>query len=222
MSRSSSAEDMERSIHNIEQEQKSQGSIESEKAVLKPLSFSVGSINNYVKTRFTELLPTKEYMQANRDLLNPFPAVKEISGKQWLFILSGLAAWTWDSFDFFTVSLNVDKLAEDLNTDVHLITWGITLVLMLRTIGAFIFGYLGDKYGSKWPFVANLILMCILQVGTGFISTFKQFLGVRALFGIIMGGIYGNATATALDDCPIKAKGFIMEYYNKVMLWVIY
>lgn len=161
-------------------------------------------------------------MQANRDLLNPFPAVKEISGKQWLFILSGLAAWTWDSFDFFTVSLNVDKLSEDLNTDVHLITWGITLVLMLRTIGAFIFGYLGDKYGSKWPFVVNLILMCILQVGTGFISTFKQFLGVRALFGIIMGGIYGNATATALDDCPIKAKGFIMEYYNKVMLWVIY
>ncbi|CUM48114.1 uncharacterized protein AC631_03556 [Debaryomyces fabryi] len=207
-SRSISGEDIEHSIDNVEQEQKYHNT-ESQQAALKAPSFSAGSINNYLKSRFTELLPTKEYMQANRDLLNPFPAIKEISGKQWLFILSGLAAWTWDSFDFFTVNLNVDKLASDLQTDVKLITWGITLVLMLRTIGAFIFGYFGDKYGSKWPFVINLILMCILQVGTGFIKTFKQFLGVRALFGIIMGGIYGNATATALDDCPIKAKGFI-------------
>ena len=204
-----SSEDMERSIDNVEQEQKYHKSTEPEQAPLRAPSFSTGSINNYIKTRFTELLPTKEYMLANRDLLNPFPAIKDIPAKQWLFILSGLAAWTWDSFDFFTVSLNVDKLAQDLNTDVSLITWGITLVLMLRTVGAFIFGYLGDKYGSKWPFVANLILMCMLQVGTGFIGTFKQFLGVRALFGIVMGGIYGNATATALDDCPIQAKGFI-------------
>lgn len=193
----------------VDFEQQNDGKIDQKQTTLKSPNFSTSSIKFYMKTRFTELLPTKEYMQANRDLLNPFPAIKEISGKQWLFILSGLSAWTWDSFDFFTVSLNTEKLSQDFDTKVSLITWGITLVLMLRTVGAFIFGYLGDKYGSKWPFVANLVLMCMLQIGTGFITTFKQFLGVRALFGIIMGGIYGNATATALDDCPIKAKGFI-------------
>ncbi|CCE87050.1 Piso0_005587 [Millerozyma farinosa CBS 7064] len=172
-------------------------------------SFKWSAIRHYAITRFSDLVPTKEYMLANRELLNPFPAVAEIPGKQWRFILCGLAAWTWDSFDFFTVSLNVTQLHEDFDTSVSSITWGITLVLMLRTVGAIVFGYLGDKYGSKWPFVANLAIMCALQIGTGFIKTFHQFLGVRAIFGVVMGGIYGNATATALDDCPVRAKGFI-------------
>lgn len=179
------------------------------KNVIQPPTFSGESIRNYCTTRFTELFPTREYFNANKDLLNPLPGLKEITGKQWLFIFCALAGWTWDAFDFFTVSLNVSKLADDFDVSVKSITWGITLVLMLRTIGAFVFGYFGDKYGSKWPFVVNLVLMMILQIGTGFVQTFQQFLGVRACFGIIMGGIYGNATATALDDCPPRAKGFI-------------
>lgn len=57
-----------------------------------------------------------------------------------------------------------------------------------------------DKYGSKCAFVVNLVIMCMLKVGTGFMSTFKHFLGVGALFGIAMGGIYGNLIATALSN----------------------
>ena len=49
----------------------------------------------------------------------------------------------------------------------------------------------------------------MLELGTGFCQTFKQFLAVRALFGIAMGGLYGNAAATALEDCPEAARGII-------------
>lgn len=178
-------------------------------------SFSKQSILHYCKTRFTELLPTKEYMRANSDLLNPLPGLKEISGKQWLFISCAFWGWTWDAFDFFTISLNVNVLSEQLHRSVTDITWAITLVLMLRTAGAFLFGFLGDKYGTKWPFVVNLALMCVIQIGCSFIHTFKQFLGVRAIFGVIMGGIYGNAAALALDDCPPRAKGFISGFLQQ-------
>lgn len=178
-------------------------------------SFTKKSILHYCKTRFTELLPTKEYMRANSDLLNPLPGLKEISGKQWLFISCAFWGWTWDAFDFFTISLNVNVLAGQLHRSVTDITWAITLVLMLRTAGAFIFGFFGDKYGTKWPFVVNLALMCVIQIGCSFIQTFKQFLGVRAIFGVIMGGIYGNAAALALDDCPPRAKGFISGFLQQ-------
>lgn len=164
---------------------------------ISPPSFLGSAISHYCKTRVTELFPTKEYLAQHTDLLNPFPAVAEISGKQWLFILSGLAAWTWDAFDFFTVSLNVKQLSLDLDRKVSDITWAITLVLMLRTVGAFLFGYFGDKYGAKWPLVVNLLLMVVIQIGVSFITTFRQFLALRSLFGIVMGGIYGNATSTA-------------------------
>jgi SHS family lactate transporter-like MFS transporter len=60
-----------------------------------------------------------------------------------------------------------------------------------------------DRYGRKWPFIVNNVLFIILELGTGFAQTYEQFLGVRALFGIAMGGLYGNAAATALEDCPM-------------------
>lgn len=45
--------------------------------------------------------------------------------------------------------------------------------------------------------------------GTGFCNTYSQFLACRALFGIAMGGLYGNAAATALEDLPEEARGLM-------------
>jgi SHS family lactate transporter-like MFS transporter len=57
-----------------------------------------------------------------------------------------------------------------------------------RSVGAIIFGLAGDLYGRKWPMVINLIIIGVLQLATAFCETFEAFLGVRALFGIGMGG----------------------------------
>lgn len=80
---------------------------------------------------------------------------------------------------------------------------------MFRSVGAIIFGLISDRYGRKWPFVINNVLFIVLEIGTGFCQTYSQFLACRALFGIAMGGIYGNAAATALEDCPPAARGLI-------------
>lgn len=85
----------------------------------------------------------------------------------------------------------------------------MTLVLMLRTSGAVIFGLAADRYGRKWPYVVNCIMFIVLELGTGFCQTYHQFLACRALFGIAMGAMYGNAVATALEDCPVAARGII-------------
>lgn len=66
---------------------------------------------------------------------------------------------------------------------------------------------LSDRFGRKWPLVFNLILVSILELGAGFVQTFHQFLAVRSLFGIGMGGVWGLATATALENLPVEARG---------------
>jgi len=132
-----------------------------------------------------------------------------LNTKQWLFFFCGFIAWSWDAFDFFTVSLTVSDLAEEFDKTTTDITWGITLVLMLRSVGSIAFGLAADRYGRKWPFVINNLLFIVLELGTGFCQTYKQFLACRALFGIAMGGLYGNAAATALEDCPEEARGLI-------------
>ncbi|KAJ4380420.1 Carboxylic acid transporter, partial [Neurospora sp. IMI 360204] len=161
------------------------------------------SIGQYIKTRFTTLKP------AMRPAPNPIRILRMITGRQWAFFGVAFFAWTWDAFDFFTVSLTVEELAEAFgktNTDI---TWGITLVLMLRSIGAISFGIAADRYGRKWPFVLNNLLFIVLELGTGFSQTYSQFLACRALFGIAMGGLYGNAAATALEDLPPAARGLM-------------
>lgn len=82
-------------------------------------------------------------------------------------------------------------------------------LLTIHQVGAIIFGLAADRYGRKWPFIVNLILFIVLELGTGFTYSYESFLGVRALYGIAMGGLYGNAAATAIEDCPERARGII-------------
>lgn len=107
------------------------------------------------------------------------------------------------------MSLTVGDLAKTFNKTNTEITWGITLVLMFRSVGSIIFGIAADRYGRKWPFVVNNILFIVLELGTGFCQTYQQFLACRALFGVAMGGLYGNAAATALEDLPEEARGLM-------------
>ena len=50
-------------------------------------------------------------------------------------------------------------------------------------------------------------MIAIFELGSGFCNTYSQFLGVRAIFGIAMGGIWGQAAATALENVPVAARG---------------
>ncbi|KXL47272.1 hypothetical protein M433DRAFT_71058 [Acidomyces richmondensis BFW] len=161
------------------------------------------SVGRYLATRLPTLKPPMDKVE------NPFKLLAMLKVKQWLFFLCAFIAWSWDAFDFFTVSLTVDDLALTFNKSAKDITWGITLVLMFRSVGSTIFGIASDRYGRKWPFIVNNVLFIVLELGTGFCQTYRQFLAVRALFGVAMGGLYGNAAATALEDVPEKARGIV-------------
>lgn len=80
---------------------------------------------------------------------------------------------TWDAFDFFTVSLTASDLAETFDKSVADITWGITLVLMFRSVGSILFGIAADRYGRKWPFIVNNILFMVLELVSG-INSFAK------------------------------------------------
>ena len=127
---------------------------------------------------------------------------------------------------YHSVSLTVEGLAETFERSNADIAWGITrtppymtwssqgtnehpVVLMMRSIGSIIFGIAADRYGRKWPYVVNMVLFIIFELATGFCQIFHQFLAVRALYRIAMGGLYGNVAATALEDAPGEARGIL-------------
>lgn len=123
-------------------------------------------VGEYLATRFTTLKPPIQHRPPN-----PISVLRLLNRKQWFSFLVAFAGWTWDAFDFFTVSLTVTSLAKEFDVSKKDITWGITLVLMLRSVGAIVFGIAADRWGRKWPFIANNIMFIVLELGTGFCQT---------------------------------------------------
>ncbi|KAL7419353.1 hypothetical protein Q5752_006191 [Cryptotrichosporon argae] len=146
-------------------------------------------------------------VDADRETKNPFKLLRMVSWSGWAFFFSGWFAWTCDGYDYFGVSLTASKLAVQFGKDTKAITTAITLTLLFRSLGALVFGLLADRYGRKWTLVCNLLIIAALELGTGFVQTYAQFLAVRSLFGIGMGGIWGQAAATGLENVPAAARG---------------
>jgi len=147
--------------------------------------------------------------QKPEPLKNPISLLAQLRLKDWLYFLVGFFAWTADAFDFHALSIQTTKLAAYYKRSNTSITTAITLTLLLRSVGAAFFGLAGDKFGRKWPMVLNMIILGLLQVATIYAATFEQFLAVRSLFGLFMGGVYGNAIAMALENCPTNARGLM-------------
>jgi SHS family lactate transporter-like MFS transporter len=64
---------------------------------------------------------------------------------------------------------------------------------MLRSVGALFFGTISDRYGRKYVMIINLSLFVVLELASGFCDTLPQFLGVRSLYGIAMGGEFSSS-----------------------------
>ncbi|KAI1821063.1 carboxylic acid transporter [Xylaria intraflava] len=171
--------------------------------------YSPQQIKRYFATRITSLKPPKTKLR------NPIQVLADLDRHQWLMFTCGFLGWTWDSFDFFTVSLCVTEIATEFNTTNSAVTWGITITLMLRSVGALVFGSLSDRYGRRWIMITTLFLFIIFELASGFARSLPQFLGVRALYGIAMGGLYGPAAATALEDLPYDARGILSGLYQQ-------
>src|SRR5215813_8488285 len=72
---------------------------------------------------------------------------------------------------------------------------------LIRPLGAFVFGWLGDKVGRKYTFIATLSGMGLATALIGFVPTY-QVIGLAAVFilfafrliqGLCLGGEYGGA-----------------------------
>lgn len=88
----------------------------------------------------------------------------------------------------------MSALAKQFGKSTADISFSLTLTLLFRSLGAFIFGILADRYGRRWTLVVNMLLIAAFELGSGFVNTYQEFLGVRVCFGIVMGGVWGQAS----------------------------
>src|SRR5205807_4434872 len=115
--------------------------------------------------------------------------------------------WALDALDFFLVTFVLVPIGHDFGQSIPKVAFAITLTLMMRPVGAFIFGLLGDKFGRRIPLMADIIFYSVMELLTAFAPNFTVFLILRALFGIGMGGEWGLGASLAMESLPTETRG---------------
>ena len=121
--------------------------------------------------------------------------------------MASFLGWTLDAFDFFLVTFVTLRIANDFRVALPAIAFTITLTLMLRPVGALLFGILADRFGRRTPLMVDIICYSIIELLTAFSPNYTIFLLLRGLFGVAMGGEWGLGSSLAMESLPTESRG---------------
>src|SRR6202521_1667235 len=91
-----------------------------------------------------------------------------------------------------------------------------TAGFLIRPLGAFLFGWLGDRVGRKYTFIVTLTGMGLATAAIGLIPTFDS-IGLAAAFilfalrmiqGLCLGGSYGGAITYVAEHVSDERRGY--------------
>src|SRR6267378_3147323 len=91
-----------------------------------------------------------------------------------------------------------------------------TAGFLIRPLGAFLFGWMGDRVGRKYTFLVTLSGMGLGTGAIGLIPTFASIglaaafvlFGLRMIQGLCLGGEYGGAITYVAEHVPDDSRGY--------------
>ncbi len=91
-----------------------------------------------------------------------------------------------------------------------------TAGFLIRPLGAFLFGWMGDRIGRKYTFLVTLSGMGLGTGAIGLIPTFASIglaaafilFGLRMIQGLCLGGEYGGAITYVAEHVPDESRGY--------------
>jgi SHS family lactate transporter-like MFS transporter len=116
--------------------------------------------------------------------------------------------WTLDAFDFFLLTFCLTAISIDFHVGRKQVTEALFWTLVMRPVGAFLFGAMAEKYGRRPTLMVNIVAFSAFELASAFAPSLHSFLICRAFFGIAMGGIWGVGAALALETLPAEGRGF--------------
>jgi MFS transporter, SHS family, lactate transporter len=124
-------------------------------------------------------------------------------------VIAGFTGWLLDAFDFFLVTFCLTAMAKEFHKTDAQIALVITMTLLFRPVGGFVFGLMADRYGRRLPLMINIGFFAFAEILTGLAPNYTVLLIVRALFGVVMGGNWGVGTSLAMEGAPVSKRGML-------------
>ncbi|QIS17838.1 MFS transporter [Nocardia terpenica] len=116
--------------------------------------------------------------------------------------------WTMDAFDFFVVVFVYADIAKSFHMDKTEVAFITTATLIMRPVGALLFGLWADRIGRRIPLMADVAFYSVVGFLCAFAPNFTVLVILRLLYGIGMGGEWGLGAALAMEKIPAERRGF--------------
>jgi SHS family lactate transporter-like MFS transporter len=113
-------------------------------------------------------------------------------------VTAGFLGWTLDAFDFFILVFAAKAIAADFHVGREDVVFAVTLTLMARPVGAFVFGLLAVKYGRRPMLMLDVALFSVFELATAFAPNLSVLFVLRLLFGFAMGGEWGLGSSLTM------------------------
>jgi MFS transporter, SHS family, lactate transporter len=133
---------------------------------------------------------------------------KKITGDQRNSFIAAMLGWTMDAFDYFIVVFVYADIAKSFHHSKAEVAFVTTATLVMRPVGALLFGLWADRVGRRTPLIVDVIFYSVVGFLCAFAPNFTVLVILRLLYGIGMGGEWGLGAALAMEKVPAERRGF--------------
>jgi SHS family lactate transporter-like MFS transporter len=162
--------------------------------------------------------PWEQVCEDARDMADPLvpasappftglPWYRQVTGDQWRAFWATFLGWVLDGFDFTILTFILIDIQQTFTVDSVLAGALGTVTLMMRLVGGALAGTAADRWGRKRPLMLSILWFSIFAALSGFSTSYAMLFGLRALFGIGMGGEWAAGMPLVLEHWPAHLRG---------------
>jgi len=142
-----------------------------------------------------------------REAASDLPWYRQVTREQWRAFWAVFLGWIVDSFDFNILAFILIDIQRSFTVDRAAVGLLGTVTLMMRLVGGTIAGTAADRWGRKLPLMLSVLWFSIFAFLSGFSTSYAILFGIRALFGLGMGGEWAAGMPLVLEHWPTRLRG---------------
>ncbi len=128
----------------------------------------------------------------------------------------------FDAFDSLSIGAAMTMIIATFSLDFRTAGTLISAAFAGQFVGALAFGYIGERIGRKWAFVAALTIFGFCSIATAIAQSVDQIIAARVIQGIGLGAEVPVAAALFAEFVRGSARGFFIMIYESVFVWGIF
>jgi len=132
---------------------------------------------------------------------------RDVTADQWKAFAAAFLGWMLDGFDYTILLLLLGDIQDTFSVSNALLGALGTVTQIFRVAGGIAAGTAADRWGRKGPLMFSILWYSLFAFFSGFSTSFRMLLALRALFGIGMGGVWAAGVPLTIEHWPARLRG---------------